>query len=113
MNISLQGYQENVATFEAEEAVQPGNLVKLTANGKVGQCADSDVFIGIAISVREGCAAVQLSGYYQVAFEDTQPSLGWQTLSAKSASAVKTDPAGHLCLVTDVDTVGKIAGIIL
>ena len=39
MEISLQGYRENVATFEADETVRPGNLVKLTENGKVGLCA--------------------------------------------------------------------------
>ena len=62
MEISLQGYRENVATFEADETVRPGNLVKLTENGKVGLCAEGDLFIGAAVSVRGGCAAVQAAG---------------------------------------------------
>lgn len=113
MEISLQGYRENVATFEASETVKPGDLVKLTANGKVSPCAKDDLFIGVVISVRDGYAAVQLAGYCRLAYEGTQPDLGWQTLSAQGATSMKSDAAGHLCLITDVDTSEKVAGMIL
>ncbi len=114
MTISLNGFNEQVATFEAESGVVAGIPVKLTGNGVVGVCADKDAFCGVTLSERGGFAAVQLSGYVQLPYTGTAaPAVGYQTLSAAAGGKVQADPAGRSFLVTDVDTAAKLCGIIL
>jgi hypothetical protein len=114
MTISLNGFNEQVATFEAEPGVAAGIPVKMTGNGVVGVCADKDSFCGVALSERDGFAAVQLKGYVQLPYTGTaEPSVGYQTLSAAAVGKIQADPAGRSCLVTDVDSTAKLCGIIL
>jgi hypothetical protein len=114
MKISLNGFQENVATFEAGSGVTAGMPVKMTGNGVVGACADEDVFCGVAVSVREGFSAVQLGGYIRVPYSGTTvPVVGYQTLSATADGKVQVSATGRSILVTDVDTAAKVCGIIL
>lgn len=114
MKISLNGFGENVATFEADSSVTAGMPVKMTGNGTVGACLAKDKFCGIALSVRGGYAAVQLCGYAQVAYAgSTAPAVGYQTLSGTGDGKVQAEAAGRSILVTDVDTAAKTCGIIL
>jgi hypothetical protein len=114
MKIALNGFNENVATLEAESGVTAGMPVKMTGNGVVGACADKNAFCGVAVSVRGGFAAVQLGGYVQVPYSGTTaPAVGYQTLSATADGKVQADTAGRSILVTDVDTTAKVCGIIL
>lgn len=114
MKIALNGFQENVATFEAESNVAAGMPVKMTGNGVVGACEGDDAFCGVAVSVRGGFAAVQLGGYVQVPYSGaTAPAVGYQTLSATADGKVQVSSEGRSILVTDVDTAAKVCGIIL
>ena len=54
------------ATFMTQGEVKGGQVVKLTANGKVGPCLDNDKFCGVALTPRLGAAAVQVKGFIEV-----------------------------------------------
>lgn len=113
MKISFNGVGETVATFEAAEGVAAGMPVKVTGDGAVGPCAAGDKFCGVAVSVRGGYAAVQLSGYARVPYSGTAPTAGYRTLAGAGDGAVKTDAAGRELLVGDADPVSKTCGIFL
>lgn len=108
MNISFIGYKENVLTFECESTVAAGKLVKMSASGKVANASANDDFIGVAVSVSEGYAAVQLDGYVETAKSGTV-NVGYNKLVAAS-SGVKTAESGIDRLVVSVgdSTVGFI-----
>lgn len=114
MDISLNGYGENAATFKAQDGVTVGAPVKMAANGTVGACAAGDAFCGVALNLHGGYAAVQLGGYTQVHYTGTAPAVGYQTLAADASGTVKAvTTGGRSILVTDVDDTAKICGIIL
>lgn len=114
MKISLYGFGEATATFEADSGVTPGMPVKITGNGAVVACSAKDNFCGVAVSVRDGFAAVQLRGYTVLPYAGTSaPAVGYQTLSAAGGGKVQVDTAGRSILVTDVDTAAQTCGIIL
>jgi hypothetical protein len=108
MDINFNGYKENVLTFECESTVAAGKLVKMSASGKVANAAANDAFIGVAVSVRGGYAAVQLEGYVETAKSGTV-NVGYNKLVAAS-SGVKTAESGidRLVIYSDDSTVGFI-----
>ena len=89
MNISFAGYKENVLTFECTNTVKKGDLVKMSASGKVTKAAANDGFIGVCVGENDGYAAVKL---------------------AAASSGVKTAESGidRLVVYTDDSTVGFI-----
>lgn len=115
MNVSFLGYEESIATFEADSAVKTGNLVKISGNGRVSACASKDEFCGVAVDVRNGYASVQLKGYVEVPYTGSAvPSLGYSTLSAGSATQVTSvTSGGRSLLVVNKDETNTKVGIIL
>ena len=109
MNISFLGYQEHVLTFECESTVTAGKLVKMSASGKVAPAVANDAFIGVAVSVSEGYAAVQLDGYVEQPKSGTV-NVGYNKLAAAS-SGVKAAESGVDRLVVYADD--NIVGFIL
>ncbi len=102
MKVSMEGFEEKVVTFEAEDAVTAGELVLLTGNGRVGPCANAgDVPAGVALSVREGFAAVQTGGYMKLPCASDM-TVGWHQLALNSDLAVAETAGGRCALVTDV-----------
>ncbi len=110
MNVSFNGFGENVATFETEGSVSAGIPVMISSSGKVK--AANGVFCGICVGERNGYAAVQLSGYVKAAF-DTEPAVGYTKLIGKNGKVSTDESSGREYLVADVDTAAKTAGIIL
>lgn len=108
MNISFAGYRENVLTFECTSTVETGDLVKMSAAGKVTKASANDDFIGKCISVNGGYAAVQLNGYMEAAKSGTV-NVGYNKLVAAS-SGVKAAESGidRLVVYTDSENVGFI-----
>ena len=108
MNISFNGYRENVLTFECESTVAAGDLVKMSASGKVAKCSANDAFVGVCLSAKGGYAAVQLDGYVELKKSGTI-NVGYNKLAA-AASGVKTAEAGadRLVIYTDDTNVGFI-----
>ena len=82
----------------------------VTANGKVA--AANGAFCGVCTNVRNGYAAVQMTGYATIPYT-SQPSVGYSKLSAASGKITADNENGREYLVIDVDTTAKTAGIML
>lgn len=108
MEISFAGYQENVLTFECDGTVATGDLVKMSASGKVSKAAANDAFVGKCLNVNGGFAAVQLDGYMEAKKTGTV-NVGYNKLAA-AATGVKTADSGidRLVIYSDDTTVGFI-----
>ena len=113
MNISMKGYGENTATFNADGIVCASHTVKMANNLTVAPCQDGDDFIGVAVNIRNALACVQLDGYTKVTFSGTAPAVGYCSLVADGNGGVKVSEGAREYLVTDVDAVNGTAGIIL
>lgn len=114
MDISFLGYDEKVATFEADSTLEAGDLVKLNANFKVEPAdTDGDVFCGKAVNVRGGYAGVQLGGYMTADYSGTV-TLGYQTVAIDGNGKVEVAATGgNKVLVINIDTTNSKIGFIL
>lgn len=102
---SFDGIGAVVATFVADEGVKGGQVVKLTGNGQVGLCGDSDKFCGVALEPRAGIAGVQVKGFVTVS--GTGLSLGAAILAADGKGGVKTAAEGVSATVISVNEDGS------
>lgn len=99
MNVNFSGFNENVVTFEVEGAnVLMGTPVKMSSSHTVCACEDGDNMVGIAVNVRNGYAAVQLSGYVEMPTDDSF-EVGYQNICASAGSKVKSSQTGREYLV--------------
>ncbi|MBQ2094187.1 MAG: hypothetical protein II190_06370 [Ruminococcus sp.] len=111
MGISFKGYGENVVTFNADSALtEAGVPVKMTADSTVGKCSANDKFCGICVNLRDGYAAVQLSGYVVVPAA-AKLNAGYQKVAVNSAGKLAANENGREVLV--VISSATEAGIIL
>ncbi len=111
MNVNFNGYGENVATFVADSSLTAAGVpVKITADGTVGKCSANDIFCGICVGLRDGYAAVQLSGYAKVGVT-AKLTLGYSKLAAAASGKVAANTNGRDILVIDSTTTS--AGIVL
>lgn len=114
MNVSFDGFNENVLTFNYQGDVCSEALVKISSNGTVAPCADGDKIAGVARNADGECAAVQVGGYVTCAYTGTAPTVGYCGMLAGGANAVKSATTGGIMyLVLDVDTVTKTVGFLL
>lgn len=103
MNVSFNGIGELTATFQVSGQVEAGKPVKVSANGTVAPCGTAgDIPVGVALSVRNGYAAVQLKGYVRLPAA-TGLTAGWKTISLTKDGAVQTGETGRDLLVVDVN----------
>ncbi len=111
MNVNFNGYNENVVTFETKSSdVVMGTAVKMSESSTVAKCADDEAFAGVALNVRNGYAAVQLSGYIEMPTDDNI-EVGYQKLVCASGNKVKVSENGREYLVVYKDT--NVVGFIL
>ena len=95
MSISYEGYNNKQLTFKAGEAVTENIPVKLSSNDTVGVCSDGDEFAGVAAQVRNGLAAVQMSGAVTLPYTgDTAPTVGYVSLAADGEGGVTVPVSG-------------------
>ena len=108
MDINFNGFMENVLTFECDSTVEAGELVMMTASGKVAKATENSNFIGVCLNVRDSYAAVQLAGYAEAPKSGTV-NVGYNKLLVGSAG-VKTGSSGvdRLVIYSDENTVGFI-----
>lgn len=114
MAISFNAIGQAHVSFSAAESAAAGKVCKLTANGTVGACASGDSFFGVVTDVRAGVAAVMMSGYAELPYSGTAPSVGYQTLAADGSGGVKTvTTGGRSLLVVQVDSANATVGVFL
>ena len=115
MDICFEGVGQVAATFKADgSTVKPGMAVTVSANGTVAKGAANALPCGVVLGgVREGSAAVQISGVAQVSYSGTTaPAVGWCPLACDGDGGVtKVTTGGLNCLVLAVDTDAKTAVI--
>ena len=111
MKTSLKGFNEACVTFIG--TTEAGRAVKLTANNEIAPCGNGDDFIGFCISSKDNISCVQLGGFIKVPYSGSAPKVGFNRLSADANGGVKLSENGREHLVTEVDTIGSVAGIIL
>ena len=104
--ISFDDIGNVMATFYADEGVEDGQVVKVTANGTVGHCMEGDAFCGVAGQVRRGAVAVQVGGFMQVSTTG-EVGLGRVKLAADGKGGVKVAEDGVQALVVQVEQDGK------
>lgn len=109
MNVDFKGYGENVATFLADNLVKEGDLVKVSDNYKVTACTAGDPIMGVCVGVRDGYAAVQLSGYVEVP-ATALIATGYKGICANNSTTAKTDTNAkqYLVIYSTANTVGFI-----
>ena len=100
--VSFDGIGQVTATFTAQEGVEVGMPVKITASGAVAPCAAGDPLNAVAVAVKNGCAAVQVAGF--VRCKATGLSVGTVKLSADGSGGVKQDESGSAFLVVETDS---------
>ncbi|WP_405355157.1 hypothetical protein [Ruminococcus sp.] len=110
MNVTFNGYGENAVTFEADSNVTVGAAVKMTDDGKVTACASGEVFCGVCLSVRDGYAVVQLSGYISMPAK-TKIAAGYKKLTTGENNTVAVSTSGREYLV--VNSTATSVGFIL
>ncbi len=115
MSTAYNGFCENLLTFKAASGFTSADVpVKISANDTVAACANNNAFCGISRSVREGYAAVQLTGAATLSYSGTAPSVGYAMLAADGSGKVKTvESGGRSLLVIAVDTTNSLVTILL
>lgn len=110
MNVSFNGFGENVITFEADSAlVQAGVAVKITEEGKAAPAAAGDKICGVAVNVRAGYTAVQLKGYMELESAEKIPC-GFANVGVDAQGKLVADSEGTqvLVVVSEADKAGFI-----
>lgn len=104
MKSFFDGIGQWAATFGCD-GVEPGQVVKSAAEGRVEGCGAGDAFCGCVVSVgRDGSAcSVALGGIVSASFSGSAPALGWQGLAADGSGGVAANSAGQKYRVIDVD----------
>lgn len=102
MSVSFNGFNENTATFRANEEIQSGAPVKMSESDTVAACASGEAFCGFAIECSGGYASVQLSGTVKANFSGTAPEVGYAKL-VSDGDGVTVSDSGREYLVISVD----------
>lgn len=102
MSVSFSGFNENTATFKANEEITGGAAVKMSESDTVAACESGDKFCGFAIECSGGYASVQLSGTITASYSGTAPEVGYAML-ASDGEGVTVSDSGREYLVIAVD----------
>ena len=112
MSVSFNGFNENTATFKANEEIAGGAPVKMSESNTVVACANGDKFCGFAIDCDGGYASVQLSGTVTAVYSGTAPKVGYASF-VSDGTGVKTADGGREYLVVAVDEAKKTVTFIM
>lgn len=113
MSVSLKGFNEQVATFFMDDEVQKGDLVKISSDNLVKTCVNGEIPVGICVNANGSEAGVLLSGYVEVPYVGSLPSLGENNIIASDAKSVSESANGKKVLVVMADNETSTVGFIL
>lgn len=107
MNIDFRGYGENVATFMCSSEVKAGSFVVMDSNYRVRLAQSGDAIFGYCVGVRDGYAAIQLSGYVE-ARKRGNIRVGYRKLACLDFDSIFEYSIGlpHKVIYVDDDTIG-------
>lgn len=109
MNVDFKGYDENVATFIADNTVEAGKFVVMDENYSVKAASADDEIYGYCVGVRDGYAAIQLAGYVEAPVSGNV-DLGLTGIAAASATTVAASEtaSAHKVIFVSEDVIGFI-----
>lgn len=113
LTVSLKGFNEKTATFKVSGALTAGEPVAMADNCTVKACGSGEAVAGVAVNVKGGYACVQLSGYAEIPYSGTAPSVGFKVLAGDGKKGASVSQQGRSALVVNVDTDNSVMGIIL
>lgn len=105
--ISYDGIGAVVGTFQVEESVKAGSVVKMSQSCTVAPCEAGDEFIGVVFDCESPLAAIQVEGFVTVACTGAV-ALGYVTLVGDGAGGVQVSDEGVRCLVVDNEETGFV-----
>ena len=111
MNVSFNGFNEKIVTFEADSTIEgAGVLVTITEEGKAKKAQEGDAICGYAVNLRGELCGVQIEGYVAVP-QDGTVMCGMRKLAIDAQGKVTAGDIGREVLVAFADK--DIAGFIL
>lgn len=112
MKVSFDGLGEKMFTFEAQEGMQDGMMVKLAAAGTAAPCsAAGDVPLGVARQARGGICGVQTEGYMKLPCTSAMTA-GFGLLSSDKDGKLVKGESGRPGFVVDADSAAGACGVI-
>lgn len=114
MTFAYKGFNENTATFAAYDDVEKGVPVEMAESCTVKKAIDGQYFVGVCSGVIDGIAGVQLTGYIEMKYSGTVPSLGTCQVVSNGDGGIKiTASGGRMVTVIKLDTEKKTVGFII
>lgn len=113
MNLTFNGLNEVVATFNCPSQIQVGDVVTLIANDTVSKAAANNELIGTCVSKNGVIVGVMLHGVAELDYTGTAPTLGYNKLLTDGSNKIKIEETGRPCLVLSVNTANLKATILL
>ncbi len=113
MAVSFQSIAQQCATFYADEGIATGIPCMMEENNKVCPCDTAEPFIGVILDQRAGLATVALTGFVEVTFSGTAPTLGYCSMAANGNGGVQCLEGEKKYLVVSVDENSSKAVIML
>ena len=96
MNISFDGINESIVTFNSQGEIKPGALVSVVVDSTVKQAAADESFIGICVSNKNGIAAVQISGFATIKIKNPgETKYGRQFFISDDDGTLKLDKSSN------------------
>lgn len=114
MSIKLNGISNNVITFKANGNVTVGIPVRPSSNYSVVACTANSTFLGVVVNKSNDLVGVQVSGYFELPYSSTTPSIGFSKLAADGKGGLLLDSTyGRECAIVYVDTATKTVGFLM
>jgi hypothetical protein len=112
MSVAFNGFNENTATFKANEEIAGGKPVKMNGSETVAACAEGEAFCGIAVDCDAGYASVQLSGAVTAKFSGSAPEARYEKLACGS-DGVTVSADGREYLIVAVNEAASTVTFIM
>lgn len=107
--ISYDGIGAVVATFNVEDSVATGTVVKMAESCTVMSCEEGDPFMGVVFDCDAPLASIQVEGFVTVTCTGTDIPLGYCTLVCDGDGGVALgEDEGTLCMVVDNEDNGFV-----
>lgn len=110
--LDFTGYGENILTFKADENTAVGYPATVIGNGTVAAAENGTPFCGVISTVRNGAAAVIMSGYIVLPYSGDAPSYGYIKLVSDGNGGVMAGENGKPVTVIEVDEDAGTVGFI-
>lgn len=116
--VSFKGFDTKYITMQClvvePDELKIGDFVKITNDGDVKLAGNGEAFFGIVVAVRDTYYTIQVSGYAEIAYAGTVPTMYSKfAVGSRGVATTDTTVTAPLCRVVWVDRNNNRAGILL